>query len=48
MIKEVRDLDVAARVIVHTTYDTDEEIYQAIRAGAKGLLTQGCTIGRIA
>src|ERR1700730_7958549 len=38
VIREVRDLDVAARVIVHTTYDTDEEIYQAIRAGAKGYL----------
>jgi DNA-binding NarL/FixJ family response regulator len=23
---------------LHTTYDTDEEIYQAIRAGAKGYL----------
>ena len=32
VIREVRDLDVSARVIVHTTYDTDEEIYQAIRA----------------
>ena len=38
VIREVRDLDVAARVIVHTTYDTDEEIYQAIKAGAKGYL----------
>jgi DNA-binding NarL/FixJ family response regulator len=38
VIKEVRDLDVAARVIVHTTYDTDEEIYQAISAGAKAYL----------
>jgi DNA-binding NarL/FixJ family response regulator len=38
VIKELRDLDVAARVIVQTTYDTDEEIYQAIRAGAKGYL----------
>src|ERR1700731_252515 len=38
VIREVRELDVFARVIVHTTYDTDEEIYQAIRAGAKGYL----------
>ena len=38
VIREVRDLDVAARVIVHTTYDTDEEIYQAIRAGARAYL----------
>ena len=34
VIREVRDLDVSARVIVHTTYDTDEEIYQAVMAGA--------------
>ena len=38
VIREVRDLDVSARVIVHTTYDTDEEIYQAVRAGAKAYL----------
>jgi DNA-binding NarL/FixJ family response regulator len=38
VIKELRDLDISARVIVHTTYDTDEEIYQAVRAGAKGYL----------
>ena len=38
VIGEVRELDVFARVIVHTTYDTDEEIYQAVRAGAKGYL----------
>lgn len=28
----------AARIIVLTTYDGDEEIYQALRAGAKGYL----------
>jgi DNA-binding NarL/FixJ family response regulator len=38
VIKELRDLDASARVIVHTTYDTDEEIYQAIQAGAKAYL----------
>ena len=38
VIKELRDADAGVRVIVHTTYDTDEEIYQAIRAGAKGYL----------
>jgi two-component system NarL family response regulator len=37
-IREIRDLDVAARIIVQTTYDTDEEIYQAVRAGAKAYL----------
>jgi two-component system NarL family response regulator len=38
VIREIRDLEVAARIIVHTTYDTDEDIYQAVRAGAKGYL----------
>ena len=38
VIREVRDLDVSAQVIVHTTLDTDEEIYQAVRAGAKAYL----------
>jgi two-component system, NarL family, response regulator len=28
----------AARIIVLTTYDSDEDIYQALRAGAKGYL----------
>jgi DNA-binding NarL/FixJ family response regulator len=38
VIREIRDDDFAARVIVHTIYDTDEEIYQAIRAGARAYL----------
>ena len=38
VINEVRALDASARLIVQTTYDTDEEIYQAVRAGAKGYL----------
>ncbi len=38
VITEIRRLDAGARVIVLTTYDTVEEIYQAIRAGARGYL----------
>jgi two-component system NarL family response regulator len=38
VIKEIRDEDVSARVIIQTTYDTDEEVYQAIRAGARAYL----------
>jgi two-component system NarL family response regulator len=38
VINEVRDFDDSARLIVHTTYDTDEEIYQAVRSGAKAYL----------
>jgi DNA-binding NarL/FixJ family response regulator len=38
VIRAIRDEDAAARVIVQTTYDTDEEVYQAIRAGARAYL----------
>jgi two-component system NarL family response regulator len=37
-ILEIHKEDAAARVIVLTTYDTDNEIYRAIKAGAKGYL----------
>jgi two-component system NarL family response regulator len=37
-IVEIHKEDPAARVIVLTTYDTDNEIYRAIKAGAKGYL----------
>lgn len=37
-IAQIRKADAAARVIVLTTYDTDNEIYRAIKAGAKGYL----------
>ena len=38
VIRAIRDEDDAARVIVHTTYDTDEDVYQAMRAGARAYL----------
>jgi two-component system, NarL family, response regulator len=34
-VRRIRELDPGARVIVLTTYDTDEEIARALRAGAK-------------
>jgi two-component system NarL family response regulator len=34
-VQEIRALDPQARVIVLTTYDTDEEISRALKAGAK-------------
>ena len=37
-IKAIRAADENARIIVLTTYDTDEDIYSAIQAGAKGYL----------
>ena len=38
VIDEIRKEDTSARTIVLTTYDTDNEIYRAIKAGAKGYL----------
>jgi Response regulator containing a CheY-like receiver domain and an HTH DNA-binding domain len=38
VIKEIRTTDKAARIIVLTTFDGDEDIYRAIQAGAKGYL----------
>jgi DNA-binding NarL/FixJ family response regulator len=35
-IEEIHRENASARLIVLTTYDTDNEIYRAIRAGAKG------------
>ncbi len=46
-IREIRDLDVSARVIVHTTYDTDEEIYQAVRAGARAYLLKDAPLAEL-
>ena len=37
-IDEIRKHDSSARVIVLTTFDTDNEIYRAIKAGAKAYL----------
>lgn len=37
-IAEIRRIDPAARIIVLTTFDTDNDISRAIRAGAKGYL----------
>src|SRR5437762_4719502 len=34
-VRRIRELDPRARVIVLTTYDTDDEISQALKAGAK-------------
>jgi DNA-binding NarL/FixJ family response regulator len=38
VIKEIRAYDEAAHIIVLTTFDGDEDIYRAIKAGAKGYL----------
>lgn len=38
VITEIRRMDPTARVVILTTYDGEEDIYQAIRAGARGYL----------
>jgi len=38
VIDEIRKEDASARIIILTTYDADNEIYRAIKAGAKGYL----------
>ena len=37
-IKEIRELDERAQIVVLTTFDGDEDIYRAIKAGAKAYL----------
>jgi two-component system NarL family response regulator len=37
-IKEIREIDPDAHILVLTTFDGDEDIYRAIKAGAKGYL----------
>jgi two-component system, NarL family, response regulator len=37
-IAAIRAIDCHARIIILTTYDSDEDIYQGLRAGAKGYL----------
>lgn len=38
VIGEIRDEDDSARIVILTTYDSDNDIYRAIKAGAKGYL----------
>jgi len=44
-IAEIRQEDASARVIVLTTYDTDNEIYRAVKAGAKGYVLKDAQRG---
>jgi two-component system NarL family response regulator len=38
VIEEIRREDASARIVILTTYDTDNDIYRAVKAGAKGYL----------
>jgi two-component system NarL family response regulator len=41
LIQKLRALDPAARIIVLTSYDAGEDVYQALRAGAQAYLLKG-------
>jgi DNA-binding NarL/FixJ family response regulator len=40
-IRGIREIDADAKVVVLTAYDTDERIFQAVQAGARGYLLKG-------
>lgn len=40
-IRQILSTDPSARIVVLTTYDGDEDIYQALEAGAQGYLLKG-------
>jgi two-component system, NarL family, response regulator len=42
-IQQIRSLDPNARIIILTTYDTDEDIYRGLQAGASGYLLKDTT-----
>jgi DNA-binding NarL/FixJ family response regulator len=46
-IRRIRAEDPAARFIVLTTFDGDEDIYRALEAGAKAYLLKGMTIDEL-
>jgi two-component system NarL family response regulator len=41
LITRLREADPQARIIVLTSYDADEDIFQAVQAGARGYLLKG-------
>jgi DNA-binding NarL/FixJ family response regulator len=40
-IRQIRQVDEKAKVVVLTAYDTDDRIFQAVQAGARGYLLKG-------
>lgn len=40
-IRQIRAADQSAKVVVLTAYDTDDRIFQAVQAGARGYLLKG-------
>jgi len=46
-ITRIRERHPAARIIVLTTFDGDEDIYRALQAGAKGYLLKGMDLAEL-
>ena len=46
--RRIREQSPDARILVLTTYATDEFIFKALRAGARGYLLKGATVAEIA
>jgi DNA-binding NarL/FixJ family response regulator len=42
-IKKIRQIDPSAKILVITTYEGDEDIHQALQAGARGYLVKGAS-----
>ena len=42
-VRQIREIDPNARVIILTTYDTDEDISRALKAGAKAYVLKDIT-----
>src|SRR6478609_7048748 len=45
--RQITQLVPAARVVVLTTFDEDEEIFDALRAGAVGYLLKACSADKL-
>lgn len=46
-IRAIRAAESTAKLVILTTYDTDEDIYQGLRAGARGYLLKDADRGEI-
>ena len=42
-IRKIRQIDPGAKILVITTYEGDEDIHQALQAGARGYLVKGAS-----
>ena len=48
VVAAIRREDSAARIVILTTYEADEDVYRAMRAGARGYLLKGARLEELA